>query len=327
MSRTTAFAVLLLLPTLAFAGKVKTYTASAPSHFDKAQIQNAVVTSDGTVRLARELKPLSATIDATRIWDVVEDKAGNLFVATGDDGKIFKITPDGKASVAFDSEDSQILCLTAASDGTVFAGTGPSGQIVRIEATGNASVLHGSPEKYVWALAYDEKTKTVFAATGPRGKILAVDSQGKSTVFFQARQDHILSLARASDGTLYAGTDKQGLVYRIDPKGKGFVLFQAPQAEVRCLYLTATALYAGTSAAAGSRSGSSGGTPSGSMSAIPGLGGDASRVSEDAKTKAASAASREKSDGDKGAPASAASAPTPGENSVYRIGFDGSVRE
>src|SRR5213080_1576061 len=92
MSRTTAIAALLLVPSLALAGKVKTYTASAPSHYDKAQVQNAVVTSDGTVRLARAVKPLPGTLDATRIWDVAEDKAGNLFVATGDDGKIFKIT-------------------------------------------------------------------------------------------------------------------------------------------------------------------------------------------------------------------------------------------
>src|SRR5262249_9113159 len=125
-----------------------------------------------------------------------------------------------------------------------------------------------------------------------------------------------------------AGTDRQGLIYRIDPKGKSFVLFQAPQAEVRCLYLTANALYAGTSATTASRGGSSGGTPSGSVSAIPGLAGDASRVSEDGKTKTASTASREKSsDGEKAASASQAAPPSAGENSVYRIGFDGSVRE
>ena len=168
MSRTAAITALLLVPSLALAGKVKTYTASALAHYDKAQIQNVVVTSDGAVRLARSLKPLPAALDATRIWDVIEDKAGNLFVATGDEGKIFKITSDGKVTVAYDSEDSQILCLVATADGTIFAGTGPSGLIVRIDPTGNATVLHDSPEKYVWGLAYDEKEKTLYAATGPR---------------------------------------------------------------------------------------------------------------------------------------------------------------
>src|SRR5260370_36096783 len=100
MSRTIPLIALVLLPSLALAGKVKTYTAAATAHFDKAQLQSVVVTSEGAIRLARAMKPLPGGIEATRIWDVVEDKAGNLFVATGDEGKIFKITPDGKTSVA-----------------------------------------------------------------------------------------------------------------------------------------------------------------------------------------------------------------------------------
>ena len=51
------------------------------------------------MRLSRQLKPL-ASVDATHIWDVVEDRQGSLFVATGDAGKIYKVAPDGKVSVA-----------------------------------------------------------------------------------------------------------------------------------------------------------------------------------------------------------------------------------
>src|SRR5258708_22611099 len=228
--RTAAFAALLLVPTIAFAGKVKTYTASSPAQFDKANLQQTVVSNEGAVRLSRILKPLSAAFDATRIWDVAEDKAGNLFVATGDEGKLFKITPAGVVSVAFSGADSQILCLLTTPDGWVFAGTGPSGHIVRIDPAGTAKVWCETKEGYIWGLAFDEKSQALFAATGPHGRVVRVDRAGKPETFFQSRQDHILSLVRAEDGILYAGTDKQGLIYRIDQQGKGFVLFQAAQA-------------------------------------------------------------------------------------------------
>ena len=103
------------------------------------------------------MKPLTG-LDATHVWDVVEDKDGALLAATGDEGKIYKITPDGKVTQVYKSEDSQILCLVAAADGAVYAGTGPSGQIVRIDAQGQAKVFCDTGEGYVWSLAFDSKT-------------------------------------------------------------------------------------------------------------------------------------------------------------------------
>src|SRR5437868_12857228 len=123
-------AALLCTPTLCQAAKVKVWHHNTPAHYDKAQLKGAVVSNEGALRLSRQLKPL-AGLDATHVWDVVEDRDGNLFVATGDEGKLYKVTPEGKVSVAFDSEDSQVLCLALAADGAVYAGTGPRGLIVR----------------------------------------------------------------------------------------------------------------------------------------------------------------------------------------------------
>src|SRR5437773_729777 len=86
------FALALLLVAPAFAGKVKVWHAHAPADYDKAQLRGAVVSSEGAVRLARRLKPIDG-IEAAHVWDVAEDAAGNLFAATGDDGKIYKVTP------------------------------------------------------------------------------------------------------------------------------------------------------------------------------------------------------------------------------------------
>ena len=226
--------------------KVKVWYHATQGHHDKAQFKQAVVTSEGALQLSRLVKPF-AGIQATHVWAMVEDKAGNLFVATGDEGKLFKVSPDGRVTLVYTSTDSQILSLALAADGTVFAGTGPHGLIVRVPPVGDAKVLVADLDNYVWSLVHDPVTKTLFAGTGPKGRIYQVTAEGKASIFYATKQEHILCLARSSDNMLYAGTDKGGLVYRISPAGKGFVVFHAQQGEVHSLLLAGKDVYAGTS--------------------------------------------------------------------------------
>jgi hypothetical protein len=312
-----------------WAAKVKVWHHCLPAHYDKAQIRGAVVSSEGALRLSRQVKPL-ADLDAEHIWDIVEDKAGNLYVATGDDGRLFKVTPAGQATVVYQSTDSQILCLALAPDGSIYAGTGPGGQVLHVAADGQVKVVFKSPESYIWSLTLDSTNKALYAGTGPKGRIYKVPFQGKASVFYQTKQAHVLSLAMGPDHTLYAGTDKHGLVYRFDAKGKGFVLYHAPQTEIRSLLVGPDGIYAGTSTP--QHRGSGGSRAEGARSSGSDLSGSlASRTRLGSKTavepigKPAESSARDKEEKSR-----AASAPTPpasGENSLYRIGRDGSVRE
>src|SRR5260370_31102332 len=307
--------------------KVKVWYHATQGHHDKAQFKQAVVSSEGALRLSRLVKPL-AGIQATHVWAMVEDKAGNLFVATGDEGKLFKVSPDGKVALAYTSTDSQTLSLALAPDGTVFACTGPHGLIVSIPPVGDAKVLVADLDNYVWSLVHDPVTKTLFAGTGPKGRIYQVSAEGKVSIFYATKQEHILCLARSADNMLYAGTDKGGLVYRISPAGKGFVLFHAQQGEVRSLLLAGTDIYAGTSVPIprGAR-----GTPgSGGHSAVTSLDKDGPDQASAKKgkpkkvnAKPVSSSNSPVADdggGSKNSAASSAPPPATGENSIYRIG-------
>jgi outer membrane protein assembly factor BamB len=250
MRRSGLFACLigLLLALPCGAAKVKVWHQYTQAHFEKAKFQHATVTSEGVLRLARQLRPL-APLDAANVWALAEDLQGNLYAATGDEGKLYRIAPDGKVSMAYRAEDSQILSLASGPDGAIYAGTGPGGTIVRLAPGGDAEVVARGLGTYVWSLAYDANAKTLFAGTGPKGRIYRLKSGGKAEVLYDTRQEHILCLGLGEKGMLYAGTDKGGLVYRIDPTtGKAFVLVHASQPEVRCLLVTPEALYAGTSA-------------------------------------------------------------------------------
>jgi WD40 repeat protein len=322
--------VLLCSPGLGYASKVKVWHHSLPGDYDKAQLKGVVISNEGALRLAHQLKPL-ASLDATHVWDIVEDKTGNLFVATGDEGVIYKVAPDGKTTVAFNSEDSQVLCLALAPDGSIFAGTGPSGHLLHIMPDGTTRLIYTCPDSYIWSLVVDPTGETIYAGTGPKGHIYQVTREGKGSVFYATRQDHILSLALGPDGALYAGTDKNGLVYRVDEKGKGFVLFSAPQAEVRCLLVGSQGVYAATSAPR--RTGSTTSAVNYNRPSADSL----TSLSPGTKTASKAAAadissspppsSATKDKEEKTSPAPAPTPPLSGENSLYRIAADGTVRE
>jgi sugar lactone lactonase YvrE len=283
-----ALALVLCFGASAEAAKVKVWHQHGQASFEKAKFSKAVVSSEGVLSLSRQLKPL-ANPGAANVWALAESKDGILYAATGDDGKIFRVDGDGCKEV-YAGKDSQVLSLAAADDGAVYAGTGPGGKIVRLTPKGAEVVTEGL-DSYVWALAYDPDEKLLYAGTGPKGKIYKIDAKGNRSVFYATKQDHVLCLALGAKGMVYAGTDKGGLVYRISADGKGFVVFHAHQTEVRSLLVAGETVFAGTSAPV-------------------------------SRAKSSLLPPPKSSTEESGPPR-----PAGGENSLYRIGPDGSARE
>ena len=123
------------------------------------------------------------------IWDLVLDKAGNLYVATGDHGEIYKVTPKGEHSVFFKSDDTHIRVLALDAQGNVIAGTDGSGLVYRISPAGEGFVLYSAPKKEITALALDREgniyaagvgEKRGGAATSPAGASSPIVSMGTS---------------------------------------------------------------------------------------------------------------------------------------------------
>jgi len=99
------------------------------------------------------------------IWDMVFDNAGNLYVATGDHGEIFRVTPKGEHAVFFKTDEAHIRVLAVDSDGDVIAGSDGSGLVYRIKPDGKGFVLYSAPKKEITALAID-KAGNIYAAGG-----------------------------------------------------------------------------------------------------------------------------------------------------------------
>ncbi len=121
---------------------------------------------------------------------------GAVFAATSPDGKVYRVTVDGKAEVYFDPADKYIWSLAVLGDGSLAVGTGDNGKLYRVRAAG---------------------------------------SKPESSLLINTNQTHVMSLAVTKQGDLIAGTDPGGLVLRISPGGKAFGLYDAPLREIHAL--------------------------------------------------------------------------------------------
>src|SRR5579863_8544931 len=97
------------------------------------------------------------------IWDLVLDDSGNLYVATGDHGQIFRVTPKGEHSVFFQSDEAHIRVMAFDNKGNLIAGSDGSGLVYRISPGGEGFVLYSAPKKEITALAID-KIGYIYAA-------------------------------------------------------------------------------------------------------------------------------------------------------------------
>ena len=102
------------------------------------------------------------------IWDLLLDKTGNLYIATGDHGEIYKVTAKGEHSLFFKSDETHIRVLALDAQGNVIAGTDGSGLIYRISPAGEGFVLYSAPKKEITALTLDHAGNIYAAGVGEK---------------------------------------------------------------------------------------------------------------------------------------------------------------
>ncbi len=204
-------------------------------------------------------------------WSLAAAPDGSLYAGTGHQGKIFRVTPDGKSSVVWSSPQSEIFAICFDSRGNLYAGTSPNGAVYRIE-NGNAAEIWKSPMKYIWALQ-PAPDGSIFVATGEGGQIYRIPSRGPVEAWYGTGQVNVTSLALGPNNHLYAGTEPNGLLYEISAAGKGSVLYDSSQPEISSLAVApdGTVYAAGMGGAVASRGGagaSGTATPTSAVTAI-----------------------------------------------------------
>ncbi len=199
----------------------------------KGDARNVSIDHNGTITLAPKLTEVYRT-DQPYIWSSAVDAAGNFYLGTGGDGKVFKVDAAGKGTLFSDLSELNVSAIVTRQGGTLFAGTSPDGKVYRIDSTGKAEIYFDPKEKYIWALAV-MNDGSLAVATGEGGKIFRVRSAGatpEASLLFDTSETNIISLAADKQGNLYAGSDSGGLVLRFSADGKPFALLDSPLREI-----------------------------------------------------------------------------------------------
>ena len=226
-----AVAALLALPL--HASSPKFFQAATQNDFLKGDVENLSIDAHGQLTLG-PITELIYETSAPFLWSVIAAPDGTLFAGTGNEGKVFKIDPQGRGSVFFDSTELEAHALAPAPNGGLYVGTSPDGRIYKVDRGGTAAPFYSGDEKYIWTLASDAKGN-VYAGTGDKGVIEKIAPDGKASVFYKTNATHVTSLAFDKTGNLLVGTGSPGKVMRIDPEGKAFVLLDSPFQEIRAL--------------------------------------------------------------------------------------------
>lgn len=95
---------------------------------------------------------------AQYIWSMVQTPDGNLYAATGPNGKLYEIKPDGSSSVILATDENNLLSMTSDGKDTLYVGTDPDGLVYRVNRkTHESFVLYDCAESDVSALVLDAK--------------------------------------------------------------------------------------------------------------------------------------------------------------------------
>ncbi|HUR98287.1 MAG TPA: PQQ-binding-like beta-propeller repeat protein [Pyrinomonadaceae bacterium] len=230
--KSIVFLLTLFLPSI-FAAEPSVWTVGTRADVLKGDSRGVSIDANGAITLAPKLTEIYKT-EQPYIWSSVVDSGGNVFLGTGSDGRIYRVSAAGAGVMFADLNELNVTALAVAQGGALFAATSPDGKVYRVDPSGKADIYFEPKEKYIWSLAV-MGDGSLAVGTGEGGKIYRVRSANaapEASLLFDTSETHIISLAVDKQGNLYAGTDSNGLVMRFGADGKPFGLLDSPLREI-----------------------------------------------------------------------------------------------
>lgn len=241
--------VLLGMPQPLAAVSTHFWRLATQPEFARGRLTHLSLGPEGALSLAPALVPVFDT-GQPLIWSAAVDGRGNVYLATGNSGRLYRLTPAMLAqalhagrlitpgqALFFTASEPEIFAVATGPDGAAYAATSPNGKVYRIAPDGKSSVYFDPHARYIWSLCFLHGM--LYVGTGSQGVIYRVapgpGGQGHGQQFFRTAERQVTVLAAGPDGTLLAGTDPGGLIFRINAAGRARVLYDAPLREIRAL--------------------------------------------------------------------------------------------
>ncbi len=164
------------------------------------------------------------------IWAMTNAVDGSLYVATGIEGKVFKVSAKGEGKIWYDATEVHIRSMAVRGNNSLLLGGSGSGRIYEVDSSGRGRVIHDSSFTEIAAIFVDPSTGVAWASgvtnVLPTSAPLRVDapktataapSSGDTTAAPSPDQPAEVSVSFGTD----AGITPSGAaeLYRIDADG------------------------------------------------------------------------------------------------------------
>jgi hypothetical protein len=203
------------------------------------------------------------------VWALAPAGRGAWWAATGTHGRLYRIE-GGRARVALDTDESNLLSLAADGRGGVYAGGDSKGRVVHQPAEGRATTVYDASEDEIRALAIgadgavyaaaltgtsttaaretpssdesdpsDEAPPTPVvrpAVASARASVYRVVPDSVATLYWSAPQSIVFALTPSPAGLLAATGNRAG-IYRIERADGATQMLSAPEGQITALAL------------------------------------------------------------------------------------------
>ncbi len=217
--------------------------------FLQGRFEHALLTSDGQIRLAPNTKAIVNTPEPF-VWSIAGDSAGNVFIGTGSNARLWKIAPAGTRTLLYSGNEVAITALTTDKTGNLYAALAPGGRLLRMATDGTSQTIFNAGQDYIWALEWDEQGRLLLGSGGKTGKIFRLSDVATRTQIYPSDansiaqggtllatvpQKHIRALS-VWKNDIFAGTGDDGVLLKVDASnGAAQALFETPLAPSRLL--------------------------------------------------------------------------------------------
>jgi hypothetical protein len=229
-SKTLVFILALALAPALEAVKVRQIEKASLLDFQKGSFVNVSIDSDGRLFLGPKLKNLTGPAEEFYL-SAAAAKNGDLYLGTGHNATVYRVSPAGKADVVFKGEQLDVYTLLVAENGDVVLGTSPNGRVSRISKENKVTELFNPDEKFIWDLAED-KQGNIICALGNTGAVYSIAKGGTVENLLMAEDSHIICLHVTRDNVILAGSGDRGILYEIKNR-KIKVLYDSPLEEIK----------------------------------------------------------------------------------------------
>ncbi len=248
MLKRILFVSIILFASCLYGASTLKWKFDSYNEFEKGDFLNVSLSEDGELTLAPELSRV-AEVDSMYIWDIKSDSKGNIYLATGNQGIVYKVDNKGNVSKFFETASVAAFKIIVDKNDNLYVSTLTRGLIYKIGPSSKGEVFAVFKGEQIWDMIFDDYGNIIIA-TGNPGALYKLDITTREfKEICLTREMHILTVINDHKGNYYFGTSDRGAVYKYSTdKDSLSVIYQTGENEVHTLCLRDDGiLYAGTS--------------------------------------------------------------------------------